>query len=515
MNSWNSGYLSEIDYTHGYYREISPVFLSLALLHRGVKQNATHPPRYLELGFGQGLSVNIHAAACPGEFWGTDFNPAQATNAKELAIASGSDAKVFDASFAELAARADLPEFDIITLHGIWSWISEENRTAIVDLARRKLAVGGILYLSYNCTPGWSPAMPLRHLMTLHAEFSGADDQGITGKIDGALSFAQRVVDSGAVYFRANPGVADRLSNISKQNRRYLAHEYFNRDWAPLPFSQVAEKLADAKLDFAASSNLLEHMDSVNLTKEGQTLLAGIAHPIFRESVRDYVLNQQFRRDIYVRGRRQMTAFEQLEQYKLQRFVLLKAADKIALKANGPAGEITMQEEVYKPLIEILASRNYEPKSVAEIVAHPSWKSRSLTTAIEVLIVLTATGQANPTQSEEVINQARPKCAALNAHICQRALFEGEIGYLASPVIGGGVSVDRLEQLFLLAREAGHSNAKAWASCAWDALDSQGQRVLRDGKPLAKAEENMAELRERAKVFEADRLPILSALGII
>ena len=195
MHSWNSGYISEIDYTHGYYREISPVFLSLALLHRGVKQNApTRPRRYLELGFSQRSSLNIHAAACPGEYWGTDFNPAHAANAKELSIVSGSDTKIFNASFAELATRADLPEFDIITLHGIWSWISEENRAAIVDLARRKLAVGGVFYVSYNCTPGWSPAMPLRHLMALHAEFAGFDDQGITGKVDGALAFAKRVV---------------------------------------------------------------------------------------------------------------------------------------------------------------------------------------------------------------------------------------------------------------------------------------------------------------------------------
>ena len=61
------------------------------------------PLRYLELGFGQGLSLNIHAAAYDGEYWGTDFNPTQAGNARELAAASGANVNVFDASFAELA----------------------------------------------------------------------------------------------------------------------------------------------------------------------------------------------------------------------------------------------------------------------------------------------------------------------------------------------------------------------------------------------------------------------------
>jgi len=43
-----------------------------------------------------------------------------------------------------------LPDFDYIGLHGIWSWISDENRQVIVDFIRKKLKVGGVLYISYN-----------------------------------------------------------------------------------------------------------------------------------------------------------------------------------------------------------------------------------------------------------------------------------------------------------------------------------------------------------------------------
>ena len=85
IGEWSSDYVSNVDYTQCYYPELAPAALSLALLNRSVK--ACRPLRYLELGFGQGLSLNIHAAACPGEFWGTDFNPGQAANAKEMAEA--------------------------------------------------------------------------------------------------------------------------------------------------------------------------------------------------------------------------------------------------------------------------------------------------------------------------------------------------------------------------------------------------------------------------------------------
>ena len=320
--NWTSGYVSEIDYTYGYYRELNPNNLQLACLSANIAPPSTSCLRYLELGYGQGMSINIHAAAYLGEFWGTDFNPTQAAHARSLADASGSGAILLDDLFAELAARADLPEFDIIGLHGIWSWISDDNRRTIVDIIRRKLRVGGIVYNSYNCLPGWAPAMPLRHLMTLHANLAGSDATGMIGKIEGAVSFAKQVVDSGALYFRANPAVRERLKSISGEDRNYLAHEFFNQDWEVMPFSDVARWLDDAKVSFVASANLLDHVEAVNLSAEGQRLLASIRHPILGQSVRDYFINQQFRRDVFVKGPCRLSRLNQMEALKSQAFVL-------------------------------------------------------------------------------------------------------------------------------------------------------------------------------------------------
>ena len=68
-------------------------------MSKGQAHRVGRPLRYLELGYGQGLSLNIHAAATDGEFWGTDFNPVQVANARELASASGAHVKLLDASF--------------------------------------------------------------------------------------------------------------------------------------------------------------------------------------------------------------------------------------------------------------------------------------------------------------------------------------------------------------------------------------------------------------------------------
>ncbi len=211
---WTSGYVAEIDYTHGYYRELAPGLIDIALLMSGHEPPDRSSTRYLELGYGQGLSANIHAAAAPGEFWGADFNPAHAVNARSLAASSGAEAKFFDNSFAEMAARDDLPEFDYIVLHGVWSWVSDDNRRAIVDIIRKRLKVGGVVYLSYNTLPGWAVGMPLRHMMTLHAETVGSDAQGVVGRIDGSITFGQKLAEVGARYFAANSTAKGRLDAI-------------------------------------------------------------------------------------------------------------------------------------------------------------------------------------------------------------------------------------------------------------------------------------------------------------
>ena len=109
MSDWTSGYVAEIGYTFGYYTELNPLRIQLAFLDQGLVFPKVGTA--CELGFGQGLSANIHAAASDVQWSATDFNPSQASFAQELATASGSNARIFDEAFAEFANRTDLPDF--------------------------------------------------------------------------------------------------------------------------------------------------------------------------------------------------------------------------------------------------------------------------------------------------------------------------------------------------------------------------------------------------------------------
>ncbi len=53
-----------------------------------------------------------------------------------------------------------------------------------------------------------------------------------------------------------------------------------------------------------------------------------------------------------------------------------------------------------------------------------------------------------------------------------------------------------------------------WAAFTWKLLAAQGQRLLKEGKPLETEEENLAELKAQANEFGETHLPVLRTLQI-
>ena len=297
-------------------------------------------------------------------------------------------------------------------------------------------------------------------------------------------------------------------------SRNYLAHEYFNQDWSPMPSSEVARALSEAKVEFAAPANLGDHFDTLGSTEAARKLLAGIRHPVLRETVLDYLTNQRFRRDVYVKGARKLTARARDERLRRTAFALTTYADQVPMKVKLSFGEADLRPDVYEPFIAAMAEDAYAPKTVAWLQKHPRCGKLPLGQIVQASLLLTGVGHLHSAQQADAVAAATPRCKALNAHIVARSAAEDDIAVLASPVTGGGVHVNRHQQLFLHALQQGLKTEEEWARHAWDALSANGLRLMKDGKALDTAEDNMTHLRAEAKVFAGKRLPVLKALGI-
>ena len=513
MAGWDEGYVSDVGYTMGYYGDMNPRRIRLALLNAG--WHAPSVDTACELGFGQGLGINLHAAGAPVQWWGTDFNPAQAAFAQGLAQSAGAGAQLLDDAFAEFAARPEVPQFDCIALHGIWSWVSEKNRAHIVDFIRRKLKVGGVAYISYNTQPGWAAFAPMRDLLALHTARLGALAQGSLQRGRAALDFAQQLLDAKPLYARANPQVEARIKDVAGKDMEYVAHEYLNQDWHPMLFADIARELEGAKLQFACSARLLDHVPNLNLTEAQQKLLAGVGDTVLRETVRDFAVNQQFRADLWVKGGRRLTARERARVLGDERLLLTQPpAVVLQGKVRGALGEGSFKADIYNPVLDVLA--DYQPRTLREVVQSAGAKGLDAATVEQALMVLAGAGYLATVASDADTARAVESTRKLNAELLRRRFDGSGVDYLASPVLGGGVNVNGFQQLLLIALQ--QPGVKTPAECArwtWQLMESRKQRVIKDGKPLATAEEALTEITAQAEEFARDALPILRALRIV
>lgn len=510
MSEQSSSYMADIDYTYGYYMELNPLRARLALLQAGL--HAPVVSQACELGFGQGITVNLHAAAGSAHWTGNDFNPAHASFAQDLAEKTGRSALLCDQAFEAFCQRCDLPDFDFIGMHGIWSWVSDANRKVLVDFLHRKLKPGGVLYVSYNTQPGWAAMAPMRDLLAEHVQTMSAPGDGIVSRVDHALAFAQQLMETGPVYAMINPQITDRLKKLKEQDRHYLVHEYFASDWQPMGFSTMARWLAPAKLQWGCSAHFLDTLDAINLNAEQRALLNAIPDTNFRQSVRDFCINQQFRKDYWVKGPRPLNPREQIEQWRQQGFVLVQSRPQVNLQVTGRQAQANFNTPIHSLMLDLMA--NHQVHTCAQIEQALQPNGIGLDVVKQVLWQLCAIGAVHPAQDNNTCEQARKDTERLNAHWLEIAADPNAVHCLASPVTGGGVTVTPFEQQFLQARHRGLPQPADWGQHAWHILQDQGKCLVRNGEPLHNPKDSLAELQSQAQAFASERLPILQALGV-
>lgn len=490
MSAWSDGYNADIAYTHGAYRELAPGYLAYVCLLNGIRPPRTDRPfRYCELGCGQGMTLNILAATHPqARFVGIDFNPLHIAGARRLAAEAELPNVAFhERSFQQVAADG-LPledgegGFDIIALHGVYSWISPENRRAVVDSLDRMLKPGGLVYLSYNSQPGWAPLMPLQRLIVAHAAANPARSDR---QFDAALDFLNRLNAAGAGYFAVNGAAGQHLGLLAGQDRRYLSHEYLNTHWEPLGHAQVAAELALAKLGYVGSATIPQNFDDLAVRAELRPILAEIADPTLAETVRDFAVNQVFRRDVFVRGPDPMPAIEAEAELKRLRFTLVVPRAEASLAIPVPLGELHHDPALGLPILDALAAG---APSLGEIAAMPEMARHDFGTLSRLLALLVSSNQAHPTV--EVSAQGRAAVGRLNRAIARRMGLDQSLFHLAAPAIGQSVAADALDRIVLAGlltagRDGQPPDVHALGGFVATTLQGLGRSVLaEDGSPL-------------------------------
>lgn len=512
MTSWNDGYVSDIEYLPGYYMEQAPAHLDAVCLLRNQEppRQPGEPFRYCELGCGIGeTALTIAAANHHSEVWGFDFNPAHIARGRQRAVAAGlTNVRLEEASFEQLARERpfDLPAFDYITLHGVWTWVSPVNRAHIVDFIDRHLKPGGLVYVTYNALPAWTEALPIQRMLNMLGSLGHeSSDMRVSAAVSALRQFAQ----AGAASL---PGeYLDRLEKERDQgNVSYLSHEYLNDHWQPAFQVDVALDMADAKLEFVGTANLLENFPELSVTAEQRALIEQ-APPAMRETLKDYFMARSFRRDVYVRGVRTIPERRRDGRLRAHRLALAIPSKLLTRDVRIPLGKATLSEGFYGPALEALAARGVV--SVGELLDLPE-AAGATANAREVIGMLIGSRQAMAADCE-VSEEARAAARAYNAmHLASCADDGRAVTAIAAPVTGSGITVTIFEMLAYEALMQGTAaEPEALTQAAWKLLRQRGDKLRFEGAIIEDEQENLTKLRENMEKIVSAALPLWQRVG--
>lgn len=510
--SWMSGYVGDVPYTLGFYRELAPTFLNMACVLNGIDGlRVKGPLRYCELGCGRGYGLTLLAAANPDiEFVGIDFNPSHIVEARSLASkANIANLTFFEMAFGEASQSNDprLADFDVVVLHGVYTWVERPIRADIHQFIRNKLLAGGLVYNSYNTLPGWATMLPIQRLMIELAQRSSRESIAV---INESQSLFNTLVEHNAAFVTQNPGIKNRLERMGAQDKAYLAHEFLNTGWEPLYVTDVMRSMSEAKLTYVGSASLIENLIDLCVPKALQPMVNAAPDTAMRELLKDYIVNKQFRRDIYVKGPQVLAQRDQRRKFSELVFANTLMSAEMPGKFQVPVGEISPKKEAIDALLEVTSSG---PATGAQILAAGEKAGLRANDIGLLLMILINAGVLAPGRPYH----AGIDCAMsqrLNRAVMQLTAIANTHRFLASPVLGSAIPVPFLDRIIAsdILEQPGAEDA-AIASLAFDRLTASGQSFQRDGKPLAKTDENLAEIAKLVRDFRNHRLRRWQVLG--
>lgn len=439
--NWGEGYPVDSGYFDTVIPAMAPGSIDLALLAAGrLPPRDGRTFRYAELGCGAAFTLATLAATHPGaEFCGFDFMPEHVARARRLGReARLANLSVEEADFETLAGARPAAAFDYIAIHGVWTWVSAENRAHLRSILDRWLAPGGAVYIGYNAAAGWGMAEPIRRI------FRAAP----RGEKDDLFGPARAAVEAW-VGLSDNADVAALWKRLAAQPDRYLAHDLAAPFGTALWPSDLADELAAAKLDFVAAAEIAERFDALRFGGGALKFVRQAESEGWGETARDIAEQRTFRADLFTRGaprlaRREMIA--RLRAVQIAPWSALLEAEKDRVEGLGDRG---IGAEIRARIDAALAAGEQELGRFADALDLPEMQ------AMQVALLVLARRDAAVVRPAGDPDGAAEAVRGFHAVLRQRWKDGAALPGVASPRLGAPVALSGEERAAAFGEERG------------------------------------------------------------
>jgi len=509
--STSGGYVTDTAYVAEFYGDHAPPHLNLVAAANGFTPRPLDGNfTWCDYGCGNAITANVLAGCYPdARIYGVDFLPAHIRTAETLAIRGGLENTTFiQKSFAELE-EDEIPPLDFAVMHGVLSWVDEATRDVALNDAAKRLKPGGILMTGVNAMPGWAAKLPMRNMIYSLTK----DGESTLDRAQVGLDWLNKLKTAQVKYFRDNPALAEAVEELGRADPRYMAHEYFNENLRAFYFAEIRALMEPRGLKFAGCARLFLNMVDLTVPPDLQDEFRNVSSRAELEAKRDFIRNETFRRDVWIKGEPIKTEEEWLGINQNLVFGTVEPVASIDKEVAFGDIQLSYKNEPFGAVLDLVAAQG---TSVASMENVTGLANLSPWARAEAARLLAAGGQvmcfAEETKAVKV-----PKGAKLSMPAVNRGMIK-ELGLtvpriaLAAPNAGLGVELPNIDAILLLARcDKGLGGAVTMA--AKILASSEGDVVI-GGKAL-KPKEVESLLAEHLKIIEDTMLDKLAEIGVI
>lgn len=296
---------SELGYKSMPFPYTTPATLEAYAALVGVPAPNPKTARVLELGATYGGNIISQALFNPdATFVGIELSQEQVEKGNEVIANAGlTNVSLIQSDIASIGS--EIGTFDYIIAHGVYSWVDDGVKDALLRLIDEHLAEDGIAYISYNTYPGWHTMDEVRQLMM----FSNRDktqfnhkEKVLHGKTIGSIVGSQ-ILKYDNLKER-NSKFLGALRSVMQKDEYYVGHDHLEPNNDPVYFYQFNDHLEAHNLAYLCDADLTLSMVRSFDADIADTLdkLALNDH-VAQEQYLDFMLDTTFRKSIICKAK--------------------------------------------------------------------------------------------------------------------------------------------------------------------------------------------------------------------
>ena len=278
---------SELGYKSMPFPYTTPATLEAYAALVGISAPNPKTARVLELGATYGGNIISQALFNPdATFVGIELSQEQVEKGNEVIANAGlTNVSLIQSDIASIGS--EIGTFDYIIAHGVYSWVDDGVKEALLRLIDEHLAEDGITYVSYNTYPGWHTMEEVRQLMM----FSNRDktqfnhkEKVLHGKTIGSIVGSQ-ILKYDNLKER-NSKFLGALRSIMQKDEYYVGHDHLEPNNDPVYFYQFNDHLGAHNLTYLCDADLTLSMV--------RSFDADIADTLDKLALNDHVAQEQY-----------------------------------------------------------------------------------------------------------------------------------------------------------------------------------------------------------------------------